>query len=90
MDEEAAWDGWMSDSDISDSSSEGWIDIEGEGDIVVSDSDDDATHAIEPGPPTVALQFPTLATTKVCCYKLALYDTSRHVDFDSRRLCTLK
>lgn len=80
----------MSDSDTSDSSSEGWIDIEGEGDVVISDSDDDTTHAIEPGPPTVATQIPTLATTKVRWYKLASYDISQHVDFDSRRLCTLK
>ncbi|KAL4249562.1 Protein SDA1 [Abortiporus biennis] len=41
-DDEGAWDGWDVESDTSEESADGWIDVESDGeDLVVSDSDDE-------------------------------------------------
>jgi protein SDA1 len=43
--DEAAWKNWEEGDDDSDDSSEGWIDVEADGeDIEISDSDDDEAH----------------------------------------------
>ena len=79
--DEAGWDGWEVDSDSSDSSeSEGWIDVESDGDqnLDISDSEDDQPtdnkkpsitttgDANVPSPQVEdAPRISTLATTKV-------------------------
>ncbi len=72
-DDDAGWEGWDVESDSSEESSEGWVDIESDGDdLVVSDSDDEDAakgHPPEEGTAQVdgadASRISTLATTKV-------------------------
>ncbi|KAF7322718.1 Protein SDA1 [Mycena chlorophos] len=59
-DDDAAWNGWDSDSSSSDSASEGWIDVEDDDqDLHISDSDDDQER------PPADSRVSTLATTKI-------------------------
>ncbi|KAF8623968.1 hypothetical protein AX15_006123 [Amanita polypyramis BW_CC] len=67
LDDEEGWEYWTSDSDTSsDSTSEGWMNVEDdEGDIIISESDDDVKDAKEQEQVTTVLRVSTLATTKV-------------------------
>ena len=69
-DGESKWEGWDIETDSSESSDdEGWMDVDSDKDIVVSDSDDeDGKMGKDPALEIQTLQAPqpsTLGTTKV-------------------------
>ncbi|KAI0075444.1 protein required for actin cytoskeleton organization and cell cycle progression [Panus rudis PR-1116 ss-1] len=74
-DDEAAWNGWDVESDSSDESSDGWIDVQsdGEQDLDISDSDDEDEgkkkaeegSTSKEGAEDAAARISTLATTKI-------------------------
>ena len=71
-DNEAAWQGWELESDSSeDSDSEGWmnVDSDSEGNLEISDSEDEKEMFMKDGeqePDHTSDRISTLATTKVC------------------------
>lgn len=77
-DDESAWNGWDVESDSSSESSDGWIDVQSEGDddLEVSDSEDerekptadkaDAALADDNVNGDGSSRISSLATTKVC------------------------
>ena len=78
--DEAGWEGWDVESDSSEESSDGWIDVESDGDedLEISDSEDEGPSKekiaeqsnAEDDVPDIT-RVSTLATTKVCIHVIA-------------------
>lgn len=99
-DDDAAWEGWDEDSSDSSSESEGWVDVEDDGeDLVISDSEDEDTKGDEVTHSQADLGDTTkisqLAMTKVSSAYMPqstefVSDRLATTDLDSSRLCTLE